>query len=98
MSIKRLAIAGIIAAALTLTACTGTGNQNPTASPTDTPTPTPTASNAQVPPPASEDEAITAAETVLTQYFVTRGEVNAAGGTDTAPLEAWATGRALEVA
>ena len=34
MSIKRLAIAGIIAAALTLTACTGTGNQNPTASPT----------------------------------------------------------------
>ena len=47
---------------------------------------------------ASEDEAITAAETVLTQYFVTRGEVNAAGGTDTAPLEAWATGRALEVA
>lgn len=98
MSNKRIAIAGIIAAALTLTACTGTGTQNPTASPTETATPTPTASNTQVPPPANEDEAITAAETVLTQYFVTRGEVNAAGGTDPAPLEEWATGRALDVA
>ena len=42
MSIKRIAIAGIIAAALTLTACTGTGTPNPTASSTGTPTPTPT--------------------------------------------------------
>lgn len=97
MSIKRIAIAGIIAAALTLTACTGTGNQNPTTSPTDTPTPTSTAGT-KVPPPADEDEAITAAESVLTEYFVTRGAVNEAGGTDTSPLEALATGKALEVA
>ena len=100
MSIKRIALAGIIAAALTLTACSTGEPTDPTASPTSTltPTPTPTATNPKVPAPASEDEAITAAETVLTQYFATRGEVNAAGGTDTAPLEDWATGRALDVA
>ena len=65
MSIKRLALAGIIAAALTLTACTGTGNQNPTASPTDTPTPTPTATSITGEAPADEDEAITKAEAAI---------------------------------
>ncbi|MFF8188777.1 hypothetical protein ACF044_16105 [Microbacterium sp. NPDC016588] len=97
MSIKRIAIAGIIAAALTLTACTGTGNPNPTASPSNTPTPTSTAGT-KVPPPASEDEAIAAADSVLTEYLVARGEVNAAGGTDTSSLEVLATGKALDVA
>ena len=98
MSIKRIAIAGIIAATLTLAACSNGGTTDPTTTPSETPTPTPTATNPKVSAPANEDEAITAAETVLTQYFVTRGEVNAAGGTDTAPLEDWATGRALDVA
>lgn len=97
MSIKRIAIAGIIAAALTLTACTGTGNPNPTASTSTTPTPTSTAGT-KVPPPANEDEAIAAADSVLTEYFVARGEVNAAGGTDTSSLEVLATGKALDVA
>ena len=97
MSIKRIAIAGIIAAALTLTACTGTGNPNPPASPSNTPTPTSTAGT-KVPPPASEDEAIAAADSVLTEYLVARGEVNAAGGTDTSSLEVLATGKALDVA
>ena len=97
MSIKRIAIAGIIAAALTLTACTGAGNPNPTASPSNTPTPTSTAGT-KVPPPASEDEAIAAADSVLTEYLVARGEVNAAGGTDTSSLEVLATGKALDVA
>jgi len=97
MSTKRLALAGIIAAALTLTACTGTGTPNPTGSASETPTPTSTA-GAKVPPPASEDEAINAAESVLTEYFITRGEVNAAGGADPSPLEALATGKALDVA
>ena len=97
MSIKRIAIAGIFAAALTLTACTGTGNPNPTGSTSSTPTPTSTAGT-KVPPPASEDEAIKAAESTLTEFFVTRGEVNAAGGTDPSPLEALATGKALDVA
>lgn len=98
MSIKRIAIAGIIAATLTLAACSNGGTTDPTTTPSDTPTPTPTATNPKVSAPANEDEAITAAETVLTQYFVTRGEVNAAGGTDTVPLEDWAIGRALDVA
>ncbi len=97
MSIKRIAIAGIIAAALSLTACTGTGNPHPTASPSNTPTPTSTAGT-KVPPPASEDEAIAAADSVLTEYLVARGEVNAAGGTDTSSLEVLATGKALDVA
>lgn len=95
MSIKRLAIAGIIAAALTLTACTGTGNQNPTTSPTDTATPSPTATT--VAPPADEEEAITNADAALTNWLAVRGEVNAAGGTDTDRLEALAVGRALEL-
>lgn len=97
MSIKRIAIVGIFAAALTLTACTGTGNPNPTGSTSGTPSPTSTAGT-KVPPPASEDEAIDSAESVLTDYFVTRGEVNAAGGADPSPLEALATGKALAVA
>ena len=65
MSIKRIAIAGIIAAALTLTACTGAGNQNPTTSPTDTATPTPTATSITGEAPADEDEAITKAEATI---------------------------------
>lgn len=100
MSTKRTltALAGIAAGLTLLAGCTNTTPApTPTAS-TSTPSPSATASNPQVSPPESEDDAIADAETVLTQYFVVRGEVNAAGGTDTAPLEAWATGRALEVA
>lgn len=93
MSMKRLAAIGIIAAALTLTACTG-GTAGPTASPTTTPTPTPTTAG-PVEPPTSEEEAITAATGVLEQSLILRGEVNAAGGTDTSAYEALMTGAAL---
>ncbi|WP_193599378.1 hypothetical protein [Microbacterium sp. YJN-G] len=98
MSIKRLALAGIIAAALTLTACTGTGNQNPTASPTDTPTPTPTATSITGEAPADEDEAITKAEAAIELLLATQAQVTGEGngGTDTAPYEAVATGAALQ--
>ena len=95
MSIKRLAIAGIIAAALTLTACTGTGNPNPTGSATNSPTPTPTASSITGEAPADENEAITKAEAAIDLLFQVNAEVSAAGGTDPSPYEAVATGSAL---
>src|SRR3546814_6253428 len=98
MSIKRIAIAGIIAAALTLTACTGTVNQNPTASPTDTPTPTPTATSITGEAPADEGEAITKAEATIDLLLKTQAEVTGAGkgGIDKVAYEAVATGVALQ--
>lgn len=95
MSIKRIAIAGIIAAALTLTACTGTGNPTPTGSPTNTATPTPTATSITGEAPADEDEAITKAEATIDLLFQVNAEVSAAGGTDPSPYDAVATGKAL---
>lgn len=95
MSIKRLAIVGIIAAALTLTACTGTGNQNPTASPTDTATPTPTASPITGEAPADEDEAITKAEQTITLLFDVWEQVDATGGNSPELFDIVATGRML---
>ncbi len=95
MSIKRIAIAGIIAAALTLTACTGTGNPTPTGSPTHTATPTPTATSITGEAPADEDEAITKAEATIDLLFQVNAEVSAAGGTDPSPYDAVATGKAL---
>lgn len=94
-STKRLAIAGIIAAALTLTACTGTNGQGPTNGPSESATPTPTATSFD--PPADEDEAIDNADAAVTNWLAVRGEVNATGGTDVERLEQLATGRALEI-
>jgi len=98
MTTKRIitALTAIAISGVLLAGCTGTAGPTPTAT-TASPTPTPSAGT-KVPPPANEAEAIEAADAVLTQYFDTRGEVNAAGGTDTSPLEAFATGKALEVA
>lgn len=93
MSMKRLAAIGIIAAALTLSACP-TGPTTPTATPTTTPTPTATAGG-PVEPPASEEEAIDAATTVLEQSLVVRGEVSAAGGEGIEEFDALLTGPAL---
>ncbi|MGC5173035.1 hypothetical protein ACLQ2Q_20545 [Microbacterium sp. DT81.1] len=95
MSIKRIAIAGIIAAALTLTACTGTGNPNPTASPTESPTPTPSATSITGEAPADESEAIDQAEATIELLLDTQTRVTEAGGTDTAAYESVATGNAL---
>lgn len=89
------AAAGIAAATLLIAGC----------SPTADPTPKPTESSAApvetmkpVDAPKTEDEAIENAEAVLTKWLKTRGEVNAAGGKDTAPLKALSTGAALDFA
>jgi hypothetical protein len=95
MSIKRLALAGIIAAALTLTACTGTGNQTPTASPTNTPTPTPTVAPITGEAPADEDEAITKAQQTITLLLDVWEQVDATGGNSPELFDIVATGRML---
>ncbi len=95
MSIKRIAIVGIFAAALTLTACTGTGNPNPTGSTSGTPTPTPAATAITGEAPADEAEAIDKAEAAIELLLATQTRVSEAGGTDTAAYETVATGNAL---
>ncbi|WP_292809433.1 hypothetical protein [Microbacterium sp.] len=95
MSIKRLAVAGIIAAALTLTACTGTGNPTPTGSPTNTPTPTPTVTPITGEAPADEDEAITKAQQTITLLLDVWEQVDATGGNNPELFDIVATGRAL---
>lgn len=95
MILKRTlaAAATFTVAALLMTACA------PAAVETPKPTQTTAAPETMAPvaPPESEEEAVAAAEEVLTKWFEVRGEVNAAGGTDTEPLEAVAIGNALEV-
>lgn len=95
MSIKRLAVAGIIAAALTLTACTGTGNPTPTGSPTNTPTPTPTVTPITGEAPADEDEAITKAQQTITLLLDVWEQVDATGGNSPELFDIVATGRML---
>lgn len=95
MSIKRIAIAGIIVAALTLTACTGTGNQNPTASPGETSTPTPTATSITGEAPADENEAISKAEATIELLLDTWAVVDANGGNTPELFESVATGPML---
>lgn len=96
MSTKRIAIAGLFAVALTLTACTGTGTPNPTGSGSATPTPTPSATAITGEPPADEDEAIDKAEATIDLLLATQAAVTGAGGTDTEPYNAVATGAALQ--
>lgn len=98
--INRTTAAGIALGAIALTLLTGcTTTPQATESPSATPTPTET-TRGPVAPPESEEEAIKQADTVLSEWFETRGVVNAAAGTalDTTPLEELSTGRALEVA
>lgn len=93
MILKRtLAAATLTVAALLMTACA------PAAVETPKPTQTTAAPETMAPvaPPESEEEAVAAAEEVLTKWFEVRGEVNADGGTDTERLEAITTGRALD--
>lgn len=94
MTTKRIltALTAIAIGGMLLAGCT------PSADPTPKPTEssaTPEETRNPVAPPESEEEAIEAADAVLTEFFEVRGEVNAAGGTDTAPLEELATGAAL---
>lgn len=94
MILKRTltAAAAITVAALLMTACSPSAVETP--KPTETTAAPETA--APVAPPESEEEAIAAAEDVLTKWFEVRGEVNADGGTDTDRLEALSTGKALD--
>lgn len=98
MTSKRIitALTAVALSSMLLAGCTTTATPTPGPS-TASATPTPT-TGTKVPPPANEEEAISAADAILKEYFVTRGEVNAAGGTDTAPLKAVATDKALDVA
>ncbi len=86
-------ITTITVGGLLLVGCTPTSEPTPPTITTTTPTPTATT----VAPPANEEEAIAAADAALTNWFIVRGEVNAAGGTDTDRLEALALGTALEL-
>lgn len=94
MILKRTlaAAATLTVAALLITACAPEATETPKPTETTAAPETP----APVAPPESEEEAIAAAEEVLTEWFEVRGEVNADGGTDTERLEAITTGRALD--
>jgi hypothetical protein len=95
MILKRtiLTAASVTVAALLMTACSPTGPQ-PTPTSTGTPTPTSTA-RGPVDPPKDEASAVAVSEETLTEWFVVRGEVNAAGGKDTDRLKQLTTGNAL---
>ncbi|GAA1745538.1 hypothetical protein [Microbacterium paludicola] len=99
MKLNRTTAASIALGAIALGLLTGCTTSAPQATESPSPTPTET-TRGPVAPPESEEEAIEQADAVLTEWFVTRGEVNAAAGTelDTSPLEDLSTGRALEVA
>ncbi|MBF0816276.1 hypothetical protein E4U02_07620 [Microbacterium paludicola] len=99
MKLNRTTVASITLGAIALGLLTGCTTSAPQATESPSPTPTPTeTARGPVAPPESEEEAIEQADAVLTEWFETRGAVNATAGTalDTAPLEELSTGRALE--
>ncbi|PPG77500.1 hypothetical protein C5D98_15060 [Rathayibacter rathayi] len=93
-----LLIGAALVGVLALAGCTPDAAGPTTTPTTTTPTPTPTPTETGVPAPQSEDEAVDAAEDVIGRYLLVRSQVNAAGGTDTAPLDTVATGTALQIA
>lgn len=95
MSIKRITIAGIIAATLTLAACSNGGTTDPTTTPSETPTPTPTVTAITGDAPADENEAITKAEATIDLLLDVWEQVDATGGNSPELFESVATGRML---
>lgn len=96
MTSKRIitALTAVALSSMLLAGCTST--PEPTFTP-GTPTPTPTSAGPTTyDPPADEAEAISAAEDTIEQLLVVQGEVHAAGGTDTARFDDYATGKALD--
>lgn len=87
------AATALVAATLLIAGCTTEAGPKPTPSQSSA---APEETRGPVAAPESEEEAIEAAEAVLTEWFEVRGEVNAAGGADTAELEELSTGTALE--
>lgn len=96
MTLKRTstALVAIAAGIALLAGCSPTNGPQPTKSSSPTPTST---SAGPVDPPKSEDEAVKAAEVVLTDWLDTRGTINAAGGKDATALNKLATGKALDL-
>jgi hypothetical protein len=95
---KRIVLAvGALVLGTLLAGCT-TPNPTPTTALTHTATPTPTATPTKVAAPKTQDDAVTEGTLAFDQYLKIRAQVNAAGGTNTAPLEKVATGQALTVA
>lgn len=90
-------LAALITAVVALSALAGCTPDPEPVTPTSS-TPTPEESVVGVPAPESESEAIDNAERTIATYLKVRGEINAAGGTDTTPLEELATGPALQLA
>lgn len=97
MTTKRTltALAGLAAGLALLAGCT-TAGPTPSGSATPTPTATPAPTQTPVAAPTDEDGAIDVATGILKQSFAIRGEVNAAGGKDTAVYDDWFVGNALE--
>lgn len=101
MTTKRITatIAVALTAGLLLTSCAPASDDKPTTPPTtsqtSTPTPTPTATT--VAAPASEEEAILAAEARIQDLLKAQSEIHAAGGTDTSPYQDLATKKALTI-
>jgi hypothetical protein len=105
------AAASALLTVLLLTSCTTEPDATPS-SPSSTPVPAPPSSTPGVSPspsrapgapvtapsPASDEDATTGAAEAVEQFLIVRAQVNAAGGTDTTPLEAVSTGRALALA
>lgn len=88
------AATALAAATLLIAGCTTQAGPSPTPSQSSA---APTETRGPVAPPKSEDEAVDAAESVLTEWLATRGEVNAGGGKDTSVLEELSTGKALDL-
>ena len=100
MTSKRsfLATAAVATAlGMTLLAGCAPSATEPTATATSTPSPSATAGT-KVPPPASEDEAIEAAQATVTNWFRVWSEIETTGSTDLTPLEAVSSGNALKLA
>lgn len=97
-STKRIVLAaGALALGLILAGC-ATPDSTHTTTATQSPTPTPTPTSTTIAAPKTQDDAVTAGTLAFDQYLKVRAKVNAAGGTDTAPLETVSTGQALTVA
>lgn len=94
LAVLAVATAGVLA----LAGCTPQDNK-PTPAPTSaSPSPTPTSTTTGVPAPTNETEAIDGATDGIDRFLAVRGEVNAAGGTQTDRLSEVSTGPALQIA
>jgi hypothetical protein len=88
----------IVTAAMVSVLAACTPDPQPTAITSSSPSASPSQTSFAVPAPEDESEAIDFAERTIDRFLEVRGEVNAAGGTDTDELGQVATGPALRIA